>query len=47
MFLSNLIVYIWLIYMAQMYAAPPAGGLLNIPEALFQGLLYRYKKYLT
>ena len=30
--------------MAQVYAAPPAGGLFNIPEALPQGLLYRYKK---
>ena len=30
--------------MAQVYSAPPAGGLFNIPEALPQGLLYRYKK---
>ena len=30
--------------MAQVYAAPPAGGLFNIPDALPQGLLYRYKK---
>ena len=30
--------------MAQVYAAPPAGGLFNIPEALPQGLLYRCKK---
>jgi hypothetical protein len=32
--------------MAQSYAAIPQGGLYNIPEALPQGLLYRYKKYL-
>ena len=30
--------------MAQVYSAPPAGGLFNIPDALPQGLLYRYKK---
>ena len=30
--------------MAQVYAAPPAGGLFNIPDTLPQGLLYRYKK---
>jgi hypothetical protein len=30
--------------MTQVYSAPPAGGLFNIPEALPQGLLYRYKK---
>ena len=30
--------------MAQSYAAIPQGGLYNIPEALPQGLLYRYKK---
>ena len=30
--------------MAQVYSAPPAGGLFNIPETLPQGLLYRYKK---
>ena len=38
-FISNLI-----IYMAQAYTAIPQGGLFNIPEALPQGLLYRYKK---
>jgi len=32
--------------MAQAYTAIPQGGLFNIPEALPQGLLYRYKKYL-
>jgi hypothetical protein len=32
--------------MAQVYAAPPQGGLFNIPDTLPQGLLYRYKKYL-
>ena len=32
--------------MAQVYSAPPAGGLFNIPDTLPQGLLYRYKKYL-
>ena len=30
--------------MAQVYAAPPAGGLFNIPDTLPSGLLYRYKK---
>ena len=30
--------------MAQAYTAIPQGGLFNIPEALPQGLLYRYKK---
>ena len=30
--------------MAQVYAAPPQGGLFNIPDTLPQGLLYRYKK---
>ena len=30
--------------MAQAYSAIPQGGLFNIPEALPQGLLYRYKK---
>ena len=30
--------------MTQVYSAPPAGGLFNIPDALPQGLLYRYKK---
>jgi len=30
--------------MAQAYTAIPQGGLYNIPEALPQGLLYRYKK---
>ena len=30
--------------MAQTYSAIPQGGLYNIPEALPQGLLYRYKK---
>jgi hypothetical protein len=30
--------------MAQTYTAIPTGGLYNIPEALPQGLLYRYKK---
>ncbi len=34
------------IYIAQVYSAPPAGGLFNIPYTLPQGLLYRYKKYL-
>jgi hypothetical protein len=29
--------------MAQAYTAIPQGGLFNIPEALPQGLLYRYK----
>ncbi len=32
--------------MAQPYSAIPQGGLYNILEALPQGLLYRYKKYL-
>ncbi len=30
--------------MAQAYTAIPQGALFNIPEALPQGLLYRYKK---
>ena len=30
--------------MAQVYSAPPAGGLFNIPDTLPQGLLHRYKK---
>ena len=30
--------------MAQVYSAPPAGGLFNIPDALPQGLYFRYKK---
>jgi hypothetical protein len=30
--------------MAQAYTAIPQGGLFNIPEALPQGLLFRYKK---
>ena len=30
--------------MAQVYSAPPAGGLFNIPDALPNGLYYRYKK---
>ena len=32
--------------MAQAYTAIPQGSLFNIPEALPQGLLYRYKKSL-
>ena len=30
--------------MAQAYTPIPQGALFNIPEALPQGLLYRYKK---
>ncbi len=29
--------------MAQVYSAPPAGGLFKISDALWQGLLYIYK----
>jgi hypothetical protein len=32
--------------MAQAHTAIPQGNLFNIPEALPQGLLYRYKKNL-
>ena len=37
--LSELIIYIM-----QAYTAVPQGALVNIPEALPQGLLYRYKR---